>query len=140
MTYNYMKALLPVSVFLFIMCSDPLSNNDRIVRTLISGPMQSGEYSVFWNGTDDHENLAEAGTYIAMLYTRNFTLIDTLTALAGTEKKDNRNEYYNTIPVLMDEMYDNEPDPFYIEDGTNIHFALSQDMSVQLTIQTPKNE
>ena len=80
----------------------------------------------------------DAGTYISVLYTRNFTLIDTLTALAGTEGKDNRSEYQNPVPVLMDEIYDNVPDPFYIKDGTNVQFALSEDMSVRLTIQTPE--
>ena len=121
-------------------CSDPLSDNENIVRTLISGPLQAGQYSVFWDGTDDKDNFVEAGQYVALLYTRNFTLIDTLNALPGTEEKYNRNDYYNDVPVLMDEMYDNEPDPFYIEDGTNLRFGISSETSVRLTIQIPEND
>ncbi len=123
----------------FLFCSDPLSDEDQTVRILRTGPMESGEYSIFWDGANDKENFAEPGTYIAMLYTRDFTLIDTLTALPGTRDKYNRNEYINSAPQLIDEMYDNEPDPFYIEDGTNIHFALSRDVSIRLTIRKPDN-
>ncbi|MBN1781279.1 hypothetical protein JW948_09160 [bacterium] len=120
-----------------ISCDDPLSDREHVVRTLINGPLTMGQYSVFWDGTNDKKQAAESGVYIAVLYTRNFTLIDTLTALEGTEKKNNRDEYYFDFPQLMDTMDDNVPDPFYIQDGTNIRFAISEDISARLTIQLP---
>ena len=132
----YLPAVL--SIFIFLTCSDPLSDRENVVRTLLNGPIPSGEYSVFWDGTNEKNNFCEPGTYIALLYTRNFTLLDTLTALSGSSEKTNKNDYYLDTPQLIDEMVNNDPDPFLIEEGTNIKFFISQDISVRLTIQKPQ--
>jgi hypothetical protein len=126
-----------ISLFIFTVCSDPLSEKENVIRTLINGPVASGEYSVFWDGMNEKNDFCEPGTYIALLYTRNFTLLDTLTALPGKSDKTNRNEYYYDTPQLIDDMLDNQPDPFLIEEGTNIKFQISQDVSIRLTIQKP---
>jgi hypothetical protein len=127
-----------VMCFVFLACSDPLSEHENVIKTLMSGPIASGEYSVFWDGMNENNEVCEPGTYIALLYTRNFTLIDTLTALSGKSEKTNRNEYYYDTPQLIDDMANNEPDPFLIEEGTNIKFRISQDVSIRLTIQKPE--
>jgi hypothetical protein len=124
--------------FVFFACSNPLSEHENVIRTLMSGPIASGEYSVFWDSKNENNEVCEPGTYIALLYTRNFTLIDTLTALSGKSEKTNRNEYYYDTPQLIDDMANNEPDPFLIEEGTNIKFRISQDVSIRLTIQKPE--
>ena len=136
---NLHKSTLNLLILTFIMaCSNPLSERENVVRTLLEGPLPSGEYSVFWDGRNEKDKFCDPGTYIALLYARNFTLIDTLTALPGNSDKTNRNEYYYDTPQLIDDMENNDPDPFLIEEGTNIKFEISQDVSVRLTIQKPE--
>ena len=104
---------------------------------MINEPLAEGEYSVFWDGTDDQGNRVDPGKYVAILYSRNFTYVDTMTVLNGTSGKLNRNEDYNPVTVLIDELEGNTPDPFHVKDGTNIVFRLRIDMSVRLTVETP---
>lgn len=43
----------------------------QLVRTLISGPLASGDHSIVWNGNDDAGRSVEGGTYIAELIARD---------------------------------------------------------------------
>lgn len=139
MILNRFRILIFPVILMVLSCGDPLSDREDIVRILAEGLMTSGQYSIFWDGRDNKNQFVEAGTYFALLYTQDFSLIDTLTALAGgTKEKTNWNQYDYHNPQLMDEMENNEPDPFYIVEGTNIRFRLSRDINARLTIQKPK--
>lgn len=46
------------------------SVDGRVVRRLVSGTREAGQYQVAWDGRDDAGSLAPAGVYYARLVTR----------------------------------------------------------------------
>lgn len=122
----------------FVRCSDPLSADEGVVRELFRGLLPMGRYSVFWDGTDDGGNLLSAGTYYVRLESRDFTYQIEMTATAGGTGEDNSDSYYVDEHQGLTNLAQNVPNPFQIEDGTNIRFTIDQateSVTVILTIR-----
>jgi len=134
---------MPQLYFLIIIlfgltCSDPTSSDKAIVRILISGPIAEGEYVIFWNGTNKKDEYVPAGTYWVRLYTRDFTEQIEITALQGGTGVLNDSTVWNPMPYAWSELKQNSPNPFRIQDGTNIPFTLADDMTIELTVRDKK--
>lgn len=142
MRKHFMNKRYILSIFLLILfgCSNPLSEEEEkaVVKTLVSGTLPLGEYVVFWDGTDEKNQSVPPGTYYARLYSRNFTHQIEMTALEGGKGISNDSSYSNPGIQLITQLKQNHPNPFYIKDGTNIPFTLSEEVSVQLTIRNKK--
>jgi hypothetical protein len=125
---------------LIIGCRQPLSEQEKeaIVKTLVQQPLPSGEYVLFWDGTDEKDQFVPAGTYYARLYSRDFTYQIEMTALAGGTGVSNDSTVYNGVIQPLTKLEQNRPNPFYIQDGTNIPFTIDEqtaNTTVQLTIR-----
>ncbi|MFH1942202.1 MAG: hypothetical protein ABIL68_08850 [bacterium] len=127
--------------FLIIIgCRQPLSEQekDAIVKTLVEGILPSGEYILFWDGTDENDQFVPVGTYYARLYSRDFTYQIEMTAKEGGTGVSNRDELINEGLQPLTKLEQNRPNPFNIQDGTNIPFTIDDqtaNTTVQLTIR-----
>ena len=141
----YHLILFSLAVYLFFAaCSDPLSEKDKetLVRTLIEGSIDPGRYIIFWNGKNDNKNLVNAGTYICKFWVQEYGSEIEMTALAvdfHRPARSNDSTYidYHNIPLhfFLDE---NSPEPFYVNEGTNIIFDVPYRAEVLLTIHRKK--
>ena len=141
----YVKAfVLLIIVRLGLSCSDPLSEEDKdtLVRTLIEGSIDPGKYVIFWNGKDKNKNLLGGGNYICKFYTRDYGDEIELTALPVDSSR--RIVYNDSTLIAMPPiplhfvLEQNRPDPFYINEGTNIIFDVPYRASILLTIHREK--
>jgi hypothetical protein len=126
-------------LFFIIGCSDPVSKEEKeaTVRTIIEGTLLEGTHIAFWDGKDNNKKSVSAGTYYVMLHTEELTYpFYQITALPGGTGQSNESsvKYIANHPGLTCIEYA-DPDTFYIEDGTNIHFSLEKDIGVRLTIR-----
>lgn len=149
-TFNYFRfqhwktqsiILLIIGASLFsLYCDDPLSEEQKetLVRTLVQGPVQRGNYSIFWDGRNDADKRLSEGTYICNFYTQDYGHQVTMTALAGgstNAAESNDSTEYSEVPLpLHYELDQNSPNPFYINEGTNILFSIPENSSIQITI------
>ena len=130
---------IALPLFLFCNCSDPVSEAEKeaTVKTLVEGTLLTGTHILFWDGADKNNKFVSAGTYYAMLYTQELTYPEyRITALSGGAGKTNESpiQYIDNMPATTGIEYA-DPDTFYVEDGTNIHFTLDEDMPIRLTIR-----
>jgi hypothetical protein len=134
---NKIKSLFFFSLVI-LGCSNPLSEQDKkaIVKTLISEYCPAGEYVVFWDGTNDKNQRMPAGTYYARFLTQEFTFFIKMTALEGGTGVSNDSSLYIDTYQPITNLEQNDPEPFYIKDGTNIPFKLSYPATVELTVRT----
>jgi hypothetical protein len=118
-------------------CSDPLSEEEKaaIVTTIVSGPFESGEYVIFWDGTNDQGGTVRAGTYYARLWSRDFTHQIQMTALEGGKTGVNDSSFVAPGFQPITKLLQNHPEPFPIRSGTNIPFTLASSASIELTIR-----
>jgi|GEM_PF-1869747 hypothetical protein len=129
-----------LAVFLALRCGDPLSESDKatLVRTLVDGPVEAGEYSLFWDGRDNRDSLLAAGIYSCQFTTRDFGDRIDMTALEGGtgSKKDlNDSTVIAALPVPNTfSRIENRPEPFKIRNGTNIVFSIPYQTTLLLTI------
>ncbi|MBN1894724.1 hypothetical protein JW906_09525 [bacterium] len=129
-----------LAVFLTIRCGDPLSESDKatLVRTLVDGPVQAGEYSLFWDGRDDRDSLLSAGIYACQFTTRDFGDRIDMAALdggSGSKKDLNDSTVIAALPVPNTfARIENRPNPFRIRNGTNIVFSIPYPTTLLLTI------
>jgi len=129
---------LIVIISTVLTCSDPTSSDKAIVKILIPGRLfLEGEYVIFWDGTNKKNEFVPAGTYYARLYSRDFTEQLEITALAGGTGLPNGIPGLTGVamPQAWTELKQNAPNPFRIQDGTNIPFTLSDDVTIELTIR-----
>lgn len=130
--------LMISAALLALNCSDPASSDRKyIVKTLIEEEYwPEGQYSIFWDGTDDENNLLAPGTYYVRLWSRNFTHQIEMTAESGRFSEYNDDGTYSMITeTLITLLYQNKPDPFIISEGTCIPFDLAEPARIQLTIR-----
>lgn len=139
---NYLKTLIVLFVILlfFLSCSDPLSEEDKetLVRTLIEGSIEAGQYVIFWNGKDEKKNLLSGGQYLCKFYTRDYGDELEMTALPVDST---RKVAYNDSTIIAApptplhfELAKVSPNPFYINEGVNIAFDVPYRASILLTI------
>lgn len=120
-------------------CSNPVSEKEKeaTVKTIVEGTLLPGTHIRFWDGTDNNNKTVSAGNYFVMLYTQELTYpLYRITALAGGTGNSNESQTKyidNSPPITGIEKAD--PDTFYVEDGTNIHFTLAEETGVRLTIR-----
>jgi hypothetical protein len=130
--------ILILNLVFIIQCSDPLSDDKAIVKTLVHGPISYGQYVIFWNGTDDKNKTVEGGTYYVRLYSREMTDQKKITVLdGGTDTINDSTDYTPSMPLLT-QIVGIRPNPFYGREGTNIILDISiQDdrKTFQLTIR-----
>jgi len=100
--------------------------------------MEQGSYVVFWNGKNEKNEYVTPGTYYARLYSRNFTHQEEMTALEGGTGVSNDSSYYSKEIQLITLLKEITPNPFKIQDGTNIPFTLDESQTIQLTIRDKK--
>ena len=128
-------------LFLSLRCSDPLSEEQKetLVRKLVNGEqVATGNYSIFWDGRDDKDKRLPAGTYVCNFWTKDYGQQITMTALAGgstdaAESNDSTDYDYNPLPLHFN-LDQNSPDPFHINEGTNIRFAVPDPAEILITI------
>jgi len=118
-------------------CSDHVSEEDKeaIIKTLVSGAFNSGEYVIFWDGTNDKNVTMGAGTYYVRLYSQTFTHQIEITALAGGAVAVNDSSYFFEGYQPLTQILPNYPDPFQIRSGTNIPFTLNTPATIELTVR-----
>ena len=144
-----LKQIIGLTLFIFILimityCSDPMSEEEAraIVKTIIPGwPLDYGEHTIFWDGTDDNNKLLPAGTYYARLRSNDFTDQVEMTAIDGSKGAYNDSTNYLRIQQFITYMEQNRPNPFHIKDGTNIRFLISiydAEKTFELTIRNKK--
>ena len=110
-------------------------NKDAVVKTLFSGTLGQGRYVIFWDGTNDNNQFVAEGTYYARLWARDFTFQITLNAQAGGTGVSNDSSLADPGPYALPQMDQNVPNPFKVQDGTNIPFNLDGTYAVELTIR-----
>ena len=94
-----------------------------------------GEFTIFWDGTDDKNKPLSAGIYYVRLWTRTFSHQIEITALHGAFTTSNDSTEFFTTPTFITELLQNHPEPFKISEGTNIAFKMSESTQLQLTIR-----
>ena len=129
--------ILLAAFLLLVGCKNPISEEEQnaIVNTLVSGTLSAGEYVLFWDGTNARGQTVSPGTYYARLYATAFTYQIEMTALEGGTGTSNDSSYASPGLQPLTQLGQNHPNPFPIQDGTNIPFTLSQATAVQLTIR-----
>jgi len=140
------KAILILSAAAFLygifcLCEDPVSSNQpEVIKTLVQGRLNTGQYSVFWDGKDENNNFVEPGTYLVWLTARSFTYEIKMTALSGGAGSNDS----TTVPIYGDwgltELLQNHPEPFRIKSGTNIPFIIGADAASQTVVLTVRKE
>ncbi|MCD6115835.1 hypothetical protein J7K93_02370 [bacterium] len=126
---------------IFCLCTDPVSSDkSKVIKTLVQGKLNAGQYSVFWDGKDEKNNFVEPGTYLVWLTARSFTYEIRMTALTGGAGSNDS----TTVPIYGDwgltELLQNHPDPFRIKCGTNIPFIIGDDAASQTVVLTVRKE
>jgi len=53
----------------------------QLVKSLVSGEVSKGRYSIVWNGTDNHSNACSSGVYFYKLRTKNKTMVQKMLML-----------------------------------------------------------
>ena len=140
-----LSGILLILITIFTLCENPSSVKQTIViKTLVRGKLQTGKYSVFWDGKDESNKFVEPGTYLVWLYARTFTYEIRITALQGGVTGINDS---TTAPVYgnwgLTELLQNHPEPFRIQSGTNIPFIIGEDVAgqtVEITVRKEKDE
>lgn len=137
---SFVAFLIALLAFLALHCSDPLTEEQQetLVRTLVEGTVAPGNYSIFWDGRDDRDKRLPGGAYICNFYSREYGNQVTMTALKGgsedpAEANDSTVIAAPPDPLLFT-LYQNSPDPFHINEGTNIVFAVPYEASILITI------
>ena len=99
--------------------------------------MPQGSYIKFWNGKNKQDQYVPAGTYWVQLYTTEFTFQLPMTVFeGGTGHSNYAEDFYEGNPAATLTLLESvEPDTFFVEDGTNIHFTLGNGTSLRLTIR-----
>ena len=140
-TYSRIRfiIIILIGILIFIQCSDPVSEEDEknVIATLIEGSVYQGSYIIFWDGKDKNDNFVPAGTYYARLYSRDFTFQLEMVVMEGSSGQSNNHEsiYLEDPGATLNVLEKIDPDNFYVQDGTNIHFTLNQNNSIRLTIR-----
>jgi hypothetical protein len=111
---------------------------DAVVKTLLKGYWPMGEFIIFWNGKNDKNEIVSPGKYYVRLYSETFSDQKEMTAQEGGGSASNDSTFINEGFQSITELLQNYPNPFKVKDGTNIHFTLSQAMSIELTIRDRK--
>ncbi|HDQ44828.1 MAG TPA: hypothetical protein ENN17_04905 [bacterium] len=125
---------------LFFSCSDPLSDRDKrtLVRTLIEGSIDPGKYVIFWDGRDKQREWVAPGEYVCKFWTRDYGQQIEMKALAGDPDRPPRLNDSTLVampPVPLHFLLEkNRPDPFHVNEGTNIPFDIPYRAAVRLTI------
>ena len=110
-------------------------NKDAVVKTIYSGTLGQGRYVIFWDGTNESGQFVAAGTYYARLWARDFTFQITLTAEAGGTGVSNDSSLADPGPYALPQLDQNTPNPFKVQDGTNLPFNLDGTYAIELTIR-----
>lgn len=130
-------ALIGCCIVLFIGSCDWFSNDDEeaVVKNLLKGYWPMGEYIIFWDGTNEKGETVSHGTYYVRLYSELFSDQKKMTALEGGGNASNDSTFINEGFQSITELLQNHPNPFKVKDGTNVHFKLSQGMTIELTVR-----
>ena len=111
---------------------------DAVEKTLIHAYLEMGEYILFWNGTNDKNEILGSGSYFVRLFSDAFSDQIEMTALEGGGNASNDSTFINLGYQSITELLQNHPNPFKIKDGTNIHFKLAEATTIQITIRNRK--
>ena len=132
----FIFGLLTVCLLIMSVCSDPSSSDDKyIVKTLIDEYWGQGQYTEFWDGTDDNNKPLPAGTYYVRLWTKNYSNQIKIEAQDGTFRTTNDSTVFFPTPTFITLLEQNHPNPFRILEGTNIPFQLAESGTIELTIR-----
>ncbi len=123
-----------------IQCSDPASSDPtEEIKIIVRGFHPAGAYVDFWDGTDKNHSFVDPGTYIARLYSQDFTFEVEMTVLSGSQGTSNDSTTFPDFTYQpLNELKQNRPNPFHVKDGTNLLYTLSEDYSIELSIRKPK--